>query len=111
MDSIIEISEQVNSPDSVSPFGDPLRPEFIEGQGLYFIVDAETDLSQLFDGIYPYNGGEDRWIIVINCQPIGWASEWGKAVIQEIEALQTQREHAQRCPQDADDYGLQEPTL
>lgn len=67
----------------------------VNPDSVYFIVDAETDLTQLIDGVYPYNGGEDHWIIVIDCQPTGWARDWGAAVVQEIETLRVRREHAE----------------
>lgn len=80
----------------------------VNPDSVYFIVDAETDLSQLLDGVYPFDGGAprgepgagDQWVVVIDCQPIGWAQDWSKAAIQEIEALRVRREHARRCPDD-----------
>lgn len=77
----------------------------VNPNSVYFIVDAETDLTQLIDGVYPYNGGEDHWIIVIDCQPTGWARDWGAAVVQEIETLRVRREHAAGNPNEAPFYG------
>ncbi len=81
MDTLTLNDPIVNSPDSV-----------------YFIVDADTDLSQLIDGVYPYDDPCDQWVVVIDCQPIGWAPDWSAAAMQEIEALRVKREHITRNP-------------
>lgn len=84
-------------------------------------IDATTDLTGQPDNVYPFAGGvEDQWAIVMNGKQIAWAAEYGTACMIYVSALQPQREHAQRCPQDsipfdgspvpyesdADDYGL-----
>lgn len=82
-------------------------------------IDATTDLTGQPDNVYPFAGGvEDQWAIVMNGKQIAWAAEYGTACMIYVSALQTRRDHAERCPQDivpfsreVDDYGLSEPTL
>ena len=88
-------------------------------------IDATTDLTGQPDNVYPFNGAPDQWAVVMDERQIAWAAEYGTACIIFIIALQTKREHAQRCPADtipfdgqapataewADDYGLSEATL
>lgn len=82
------------------------------------VIDPTTDLQGVPDGVYPFNGLSDKWAIVDNERQIGWTRDYGDICLIHAEVLRVKREHAQRCPQDvipfsreADDYGLQEPTL
>lgn len=63
-------------------------------------IDRHTDLSGQPDNVYPFNGGEDQWVVVIAGVQIAWAAEYGTACMIFITALQTQRRHAERCPAD-----------
>lgn len=74
-------------------------------------IDKATDLTGQPDNVYPFAGLEDQWAVVIGEKQIAWAAEYGTACMIFVTALQTRSEHARRCPQDADDYGLPEPTL
>lgn len=90
-------------------------------------IDATTDLSGQPDNVYPFAGGvEDQWAIVMNETQIAWAAEYGTACMIYVSALQTRREHAERCPADSipfdglapegeddgnDDTGLSEATI
>lgn len=74
-------------------------------------IGPSTDLTGQPDNVYPFAGVEDQWAVVMNEKQIAWAAEYGTACMIYVTALQTHREHAERCPQDADDYGLSEPTL
>jgi len=88
-------------------------------------IDPTTDLTDQPDNVYPYAGAEDQWAVVMNETQIAWAAEYGTACMIYVTALQTRREHAQRCPADtipfdgqapaaeewADDYGLDGVTL
>lgn len=84
-------------------------------------IDSTTDLTGQPDNVYPFAGGvEDQWAIVIGEKQIAWAAEYGTACMIYVSALQTRREHAQRCPGDipfdgvapttnseADDYAIE----
>ena len=88
-------------------------------------IDATTDLTGQPDNVYPFAGVEDQWAVVMDERQIAWSAEYGTACMIFIIALQTKREHAERCPADsipfdgyapdteewADDYGLSEATL
>jgi hypothetical protein len=97
-------------------------------------IDASTDLTGQPDNVYPFNGVEDQWAVVISETQIAWAAEYSTACMIYISALQTQREHqrfaipegdAERCPadsipfdgepityeSDADDYAVPQVTL
>lgn len=89
-------------------------------------IDRYTDMSGQPDNVYPFAGGvEDQWAIVMNETQIAWAAEYGTACMIYVSALQTRREHAERCPADmipfdgispaiadeADDYSLDGVTL
>lgn len=65
----------------------PVKIDFL------FVATDETDVSQLPDDIYPFDGGEDRWAVVMNGQMVNWASEWGKACSLYVLALRVNREH------------------
>lgn len=85
------------------------------------VIDATTDLTGIPDGIYPYNGlGTDQWAVVVNETQIAWGRDYGAVCVVYAEALQTRREHAERCPSDipfmgepvpyqseADDYAVE----
>ena len=88
-------------------------------------IDATTDLTGQPDNVYPFAGVEDQWAVVMNERQIAWAAEYSTACMIFITALQTRREHVQRCPadsipfdgepvvyeSDADDYALEAVTL
>ena len=90
-------------------------------------IDRHTDLTGQPDNVYPFNsnGGTDQWAVVMNEKQIAWAAEYGMACVIYIAAIQTQREHAERCPQDSipfdgiapasdsddDDYAIEAVTL
>lgn len=88
-------------------------------------IDRTTDLKGQPDNVYPFAGVEDQWAVVMNETQIAWTAEYGTACMIYVTALQTQREHALRCPQDlipfdglapeveddADNYGLTEATI
>lgn len=90
-------------------------------------IDRHTDMSGQPDNVYPFNsnGGEDQWAIVLNGRQIAWAAEYGTICMIYVTTLQTQRRHAERCPQDsipfdgqpvtyesdADDYAIPQVTL
>lgn len=94
---------------------------------LSFRIDAATDMAGLVDDVYPFEGSaEDKWTVVIGEAQIAWAAEYGTACMIYVTALQTRREHAERCPADSvpfdgfapevdddgsDDYGLSEATI
>lgn len=63
-------------------------------------IGPSTDLTGQPDNVYPFAGGEDQWTVVVGEKQIAWAAEYGTACMIFITALQTQREHAQRCPSD-----------
>lgn len=91
----------------------------------YVAIDRHTDLTGQPDNVYPFAGVEDKWAVVIDGKQIAWAAEYGTACMIYITALQTRREHAERCPADsipfdgiapatadeADDYSLDGVTL
>ena len=71
-------------------------------------IDRHTDLTGQPDNVYPFAGGaEDQWAVVMNEKQIAWAAEYSTACMIYVTALQTAREHAEHCPQDADDYALE----
>jgi hypothetical protein len=88
-------------------------------------IDATTDLTGQPDNVYPFNGVEDQWAVVMNGTQIAWTAEYGTACMIYVTALQTRREHAERCPadsipfsgepvvydSDADDYAIPAVTL
>jgi hypothetical protein len=64
-------------------------------------IERTTDMSAQPDNVYPFSGSqEDQWAIVMNGLQIAWAAEYGTACMIYVTALQTQREHAERCPAD-----------
>lgn len=88
-------------------------------------INRTTDLTGQPDNVYPFAGGvEDQWAVVMGEKQIAWAAEYGTACMIYVSALQTRREHAERCPNDipfmgepvpyqgeADDYAIEAVTL
>lgn len=89
-------------------------------------INRTTDLTGQPDNVYPFAGVEDQWAVVVGETQIAWAAEYGTACMIYVSALQTRREHAERCPSDSipfdgivpeveddgnDDTGLNEVTL
>lgn len=66
-------------------------------------IDDATDLTGIPDNVYPFNGIDDKWAVVINEVQVGWSPAYGAACIQYIEALRVKREHVTRNP--ANDLG------
>lgn len=62
------------------------------------VIDATTDLKGIPDGIYPYNGLVDQWVLVMAEQAVNWSCTYGAICLMEIEAMRVQKKHVTRNP-------------
>lgn len=65
-------------------------------------IDPTTDLTDIPDGVYPFNYiGEDKWAVVIGGAVVNWSCTYGAACLMHIDAMRVKREHVQRNPANA----------
>lgn len=61
-------------------------------------IDDATDLTDIPDGVYPYNGLVDQWVLVMAETAVNWSCTYGAICLMHIEAMRVKREHVTRNP-------------
>jgi len=63
----------------------------------WLVVNDDTDLTAVSNGVYEFDDPADRWVVVIGGQAVNWATHQGTAWQQYTEAMRVSREHLQNA--------------